>query len=186
MGFFERNKKVISIFNVIAIVIIIVFNLMLLNELPLISMIESIVCIIALLVGGIYALKGYQKKSANLYKAFMIMFYISNLISLAAPIVLMLNNETVSFATTTIFTLINLIIIVCDCILAIGKNLEKNVSVNLSYVILVMNAVKLGVAFVIDSPIQTICICISNMFLACMLCLFVTVKYMDKESRGTK
>ena len=185
MGFFEDNRRVIGIFNTIFIAIIIVFNLLLLSELPLISIIESVAYIIALLFGLIYAIKGYQKKSAKLYKTFMIMFYISSLISLVVPILLGLNDEAANFTSILITTVFNLVIVICSCILAIGKDLEKKFSMTLSYLILVSSLIKIVIAFVVASPIQTICICVSNIYLACMLCAFVAIKYMDKETRGT-
>lgn len=186
MEFIKKNIKTIGICNAIAIGLVIILKLFIFKDLSTISKIDSSFCIVAMIFGIFYALNGYKKDSAKYYKLFMIMYYISSLLSLATPIALMINNEEIGFIDILFVTVWNIVIVYCVTILTIGKDLEKDNSANLCYVLLVANIIKLLAGIVSNEAIQRIAAHLSNLLLACIVFTFVFAKYIEKSSRGAK
>lgn len=175
MKFINENLKKAGYFNAVLIVLAIVLRLRLSAEAAIIIKIDSIVTVIALVFGLIYALNGYKKESAKYYKGFMCLYLISSAVSILSPALAPLPG-----ASNNVLTVINGIIFVLIAILAFVKDLGVNKSTTIAASILLLNVVKLFLSNKIS--IHGI---FANFVLACVMCVFVTAKYRDKESRGT-
>lgn len=174
MEFINKNLKKVSIFNTVLIVITIVLLAIQIATSSFTSKkIESILQIVALLYGLYYALTGYKKISAIGYKVFMIIYALCSVTPL--------------FRSTDIFTIIISVLETgCALLLAFGKNLGKSISTTLACVILILAITKIvRSALVLFSALNYVTV-VSGLLLAFIVLVFVSTKYADKASRGTK
>ena len=177
MKLINDNLKKTGYFNAALIVIAIIMKLITLKDVSTLVKVDSIVCIIALVFGLFYSLNGYKKDAAKYYKSFMYLFFVSSVLSLLVPSIAPLSGKTNYFIAS-----INVIILVLVFLLAFIKDLGVNKSTNISMLILILNIVKLFY----NVQITVFLLGFSNLVLACILCVFVSAKYADKEARGAK
>lgn len=190
----EKKLKKAGTITINAILVAVILRVSLYTTVQtLAARIQSVISIVALTFGVFYALKGYKKNAAKNYKGFMLLYFVNGLLSIVAP--LSIEMSTNSFRLVSGVTLAgNIVIVICACILALGKDLGKNKSLTLSYAILGCNLIKL-VAIILDleknpnivdtkTLAYAIVAYVSNLLLAAILVIFVDGKYMDKEARG--
>lgn len=178
MKLINNNLKKAGYFNSLLILICIVLNIINIFNVPIYIKIDSIVCIIALIFGLFYSLNGYIKNAAKYYKAFIFMFLISSVFSFIASISGGDNNYLIVAS--------NVAILLSIVILAFVKDLGEKKSNSFAITILLLNAVKICAVIITKSLSLAVRIHLSNFVLACILCVFVSAKYKDKESRGAK
>lgn len=171
------NLKKAGYLNAVLIVIAIVLRLVSIGSVPTVVQIDSALCIIALIFGLFYSLSGYKKDSAKYYRAFMYLYLVSSIVSLLAPLLVTSN---------TFITVINAIIVILVLVLAFAKDIGVDNSTYFSLLILLLNLVKLFYSFTGVAEFSKMASNFANLILACILCIFVSAKYKDKESRGSK
>ena len=177
MKFINDNLKKAGYFNVVLIIAAIIAKLATIKKVSMLVNIDSIVCIIALVFGLFYSLSGYKKDSAKYYKVFMYLYFVSSVLSLLVPSIAPLSGKIDFFIVS-----INVIILILVFVLAFIKDLGVNKSTYISIFILILNVVKLFY----NVKMTVLLLGFSNLILACIVCVFVSAKYKDKESRGTK
>lgn len=184
----NENLKIVGIVNSIFSVIAIVFRLFQFNlDLGLLTNLDTFVCIIALLFGIFYSLSGYKKEDAKYFKAFMVLCFISSIFSLLTPIYLNIKeNGAFVLNQRLIENISNIVIVICSFILAFSKDLGMDKSNNAAYVILLLSIIKLVACKLGNRPLAGIAACVSNLILAIIIVVFVSAKYLDKASRGSK
>lgn len=175
MKFINDNLKKAGYFNAALIIIAIVFRLYFIGIFPTAIKIDSIICTIALIFGLFYSFNGYKKDAAKYYKGFMYLYIISSLFSLVASI-LGDGNLLVIVANTIVLVLVSM--------LAFVKDFGETKSNGAALVILAISIFKL--CLVATKTIPHISVAFANLILACILCVFVSAKYADKETRGTR
>lgn len=176
MKIINDNLKKAGYFNIALIVIAIVLRLIIINTVPTIVKIDSIICIAALIFGLFYALSGYKKDGAKYYKAFISLYFVSSIVSLITSII-----APTSESINIYILFINIVVIVLLFILAFVKDVGISKSTNISLLILLVNIIKMFYTNKLTYQGG-----FANLILACILCVFVSAKYRDKESRGTK
>lgn len=176
MKILKENLKKAGYFNAGLIVVAIVLRLMNMFNTPALAIVDSIVCIAALIFGLFYSLKGYKKDAAAYYKLFMYLLLVSSLMSLS----------TIVVKFNVLMLICDAIILICVVALAVANNLGESKSNNCALIILICDLIKFFyvVAKIKDMP--TIAGEFANLVLACVLCVFVSAKYTDKATRGTK
>ena len=177
MKLIDDNLKKTGYFNATLIVIAIILRVIVIPTAPILIKIDSIACLLALISGLVYCLNGYKKDVAKYYKAFMILYLISNISSIAMSIL---------HASNIILIIANAVIIICVAFLALGKDLGEKKSNSFALVVLAINAIKLIYNIVANPTVGTVRGGITSLILACILCMFVSAKYADKASRGAK
>lgn len=186
MKLLNENLKTAGIINTITIGFVIFLRLSLFNQYSMLNKIETIICCIALLYGVYYSLGGYKKNAASYYKAFMVMYLISSIFSLISNIEKLIQENILGFNLKTIIGFSSVLIIICLFVLSFVKDLKKTKSTIISYLLLIINVVKLVFSLIYSNSIIYIASDVSNLLLAIILCVFVSVKYIDKENRGTE
>ena len=177
MKIINDNLKKAGYFNAILITIAIILKVINFPKVPFYIKIDSAICIIALIFGLFYSLNGYKKDAAKYYKAFMFIFLVSCLFSFIASI---------SGGDTNIFIIItNVVILLSSFILTFIKDLGEKKSNILALSILLLNVFKILIVVFTKSISLAFRVHFSNLILACILFVFVSAKYKDKESRGT-
>lgn len=176
--------KKLGYFNSILLVIAIVLKVITIIKVPLIIKIDSAFCIIALIFGLMYSLKGYKKDNAKYYKSFMLMYFVSSAISFISSLMLAVSDLG---KLGIVMIISNLIILISVLVLALIKNFGENKSLILAILIFLINVFKLFFDIAIKGMNTSIFSAgFANLILACILCAFVIAKYLDKASRGTK
>ena len=176
MKIINENLKKAGYVNTVLILIAIVLRIIGIFKAPALVVIDSIICIAALVFGLIYALNGYKKGVAKYYKIFMYLLVLSSLLALSTL--------TVEFDVLTFIC--DIIVLACVLILALTKDLGEYKSNCCSILILSANLVKCFYTFLKTTDIVLTSAGFANLVLACILCVFVSAKYTDKESRGSK
>ena len=178
MKFINDNLKKAGYFNATLIIVSIIVKLITIKEVPTLVKIDSTLCIIALVFGLFYSLSGYKKDAAKYYKVFMYLYFVSNILSLASQLIAPMFGKKDFFVVS-----INAIVLILVFVLTFIKDLGVNKSTNISLIILLLSVIKLfyDVANKTTIPSEFV-----NLILACILCVFVSAKYKDKESRGVK
>ena len=176
MKFINDNLKKAGYFNAALIIVAIVFRLYFIGIFPTAIKIDSIICTIALIFGLFYSFNGYKKDAAKYYKAFMYLYLFSSLFSFIASIS--------GDKTNIIIVITNVVILLSAAALAFAKDLGESKSNTLSLVILALNIVKMFVVISTTGVSLAVTLHFSNLVLACILCVFVSAKYADKQSRG--
>ena len=178
MKLINDNLKKTGIFNSILIVIAIVLKVINFSSFPIYIKIDSVVCLFALVFGLFYSLNSYQKDAAKYYKAFMCLYFISSLLSFIASI---------SGGDTNLLIIIaNVAILISVFVLAFVKDLGEKKSNGFALTIFALNIIKMLIVVVTKTVLLAIKVHFSNLILACIICMFVSAKYKDKEIRGTK
>ena len=177
MKLINDNLKKVGYFNALLIVIAIILRAIIIPTAPTLIKIDAIACILALISGLVYCLNGYKKDVAKYYKAFMILYFVSNISSILMSIL---------HASNTILIIANVIIIICVAFLAFSKDLGEKKSNSFALSVLAINAIKLIYDIVASPAAGTVRGGITSLILACILCMFVSAKYADKASRGAK
>ena len=182
MKLLSNNLKKAGYFNAILIVIAIVFRLFAFSS-GVVYKVDTVICILALIAGLIYSLMGYTKAVANYYKVFMLLYAINSAESIIPPVVGALNaGKTV----VLLFALVPAIIMICALILAFAKDLGKEKSTTLSWIILAVSIAKVVLEFCLPDGIHHLTATIAYLIQAIIAFVFVAAKYADKKSRGTK
>ena len=176
MKLINENLKKAGYFNALLIVIGIVLKALSFLNNPIYIQIDAVVCIIAMVFGLFYSLNGYKKDAAKYYKAFMYLYLFSSLFSFIASIS--------GDKTNIIIVITNVVILLSAAALAFAKDLGESKSNTLSLVILALNIVKMFVVISTTGVSLAVTLHFSNLVLACILCVFVSAKYADKQSRG--
>ena len=185
MDFIRKNLKAIGIVNSIAIVVCIALRLASLSQAStLLAKIDLFACVIALTFGLFYSLSGYKKDSAIYFKAFVYLYAATSILSFATAIISLMVDGSFVFDLNTAKIIIHAIVTICISILAIGLDLGKKKSLQLTYAILLLNIVKLIISLVSKTQFAIISSDVSNVLLTCTLLVFVCAKYVDKQSRG--
>ena len=177
MRLINDNLKKAGYFNAALIVIAIVLKAICIGIGTTLSKIDSIICIIALMFGLLYSLNGYKKDAAKNYKVFMYLFFISNAFALTAPFAIKVD---------VLILVSNIIMFVLVFVLTFIKDLGVSKSTNLSMLILILTIIKFLYAVAKLGDSLSIYSGFSSLALSCVLCVFVSAKYADKESRGAK
>lgn len=184
MNIISENLKTTGIINAALIVLTIILRLISFFEMSALIKIDVIVCIISLIFGLLYSLFGYKKDVAKYYKTFMILYVLSSLISVLVPIIDTINgNITI---TNIAFAIFGIIILICACMLAFGKDLGKGKSTNLFLIVLSICTIKILWNLVIESPLAYSSASFAYLIQAFIVCVLVTGKYKDKQARGSK
>ena len=185
MDYSRDILKKAGIVNGILIVATVICKLFLFSSATMMTKIDSVVCMVALIFGLFYSLSGYKKDSAKYYKVFMILYVVSSIFSLVVGIYSNIKSDSTVSGINIFATLCSIAIIVCACILVVGKDMGEQKSIHLSCVILVAGLVKMIIALYSKS-LDVITSEVSNLVLAIIVVAFVSAKYLDKASRGTK
>ena len=186
MKLINDNLKKAGIFNSVLIVIAIVLRLIPLKSVPTLVKVDSIICIVALIYGLIYALYGYKKEASKYYKTFMYLYLLSSIISFATVLDFAVD---ILGKIGILMIIANAIILVSVFLLAFIKDFGEKKSNNFALLVFALNIFKLLFdLIIIGSSIElaNISAGFSNIMLSCILCLFVSAKYADKSSRGAK
>lgn len=185
MNLLSKNLKKAGIFNTVLILIAIGFRAYQLIDCSMLVKIDGVLCILALLFGVFYSFDGYKKDAGKYYRGFMGLYFISSVVSIATPIEAILDSTYV-FDEATIIAIFNIVIAVCIFLLGFKKDLGKEKSLNLSYAVVALDIGKLAINLFIKASMSIISIDVSNLVLGLFTCAFVIVKYLDKQSRGSK
>ena len=86
MDYSRDILKKAGIVNGILIVATVICKLFLFSSATMMTKIDSVVCMVALIFGLFYSLSGYKKDSAKYYKVFMILYVVSSIFSLVVGI----------------------------------------------------------------------------------------------------
>ena len=78
MKLINENLKKVGYVNAVLIIVAIVLRAIIIPTAPTLIKIDAIACILALISGLVYCLNGYKKDVAKYYKAFMILYLVSN------------------------------------------------------------------------------------------------------------
>lgn len=184
MKLINDNLKKAGIISSILIVVAIVLRLIAITAVPTIIKIDALLCIVALLCGLLYTLNGYKKSVANYYKAFMYLYSISSILSLGSSLSFAIA-DLGKFGIIMIIT--NAVILISVLVLAFAKDFGEKKSSILSLLVLSLNVFKLLSDISIKGLTTPIISAgFGNLILACVSCVFVSAKYVDKASRGTK
>ena len=184
MKFLTDNLQKAGYINTTFAVLAIIFRISVFGRLEMINKIESVICIIALVFGLIYSLKGYRKDVAFYYKGFMILYSLSSFLSLSASIYEAVNGKNV--LTNVVFAIIGAVVLICALMLAFGKDLGKGKSTNLSYIVLMAGTIKVLWNIVMGDSIIYSSASYAYLIQAFIVCVLVSQKYLDKKERGTK
>lgn len=179
-----KNIKKASITNSILVIVIAILRLSQFNIMTTLEKVESIICMLTLLFGVFYILAGYKKDSVYYYKTFIFLYAICVIVSFFVPFRSLIINEM--FIDSIIMAICILLIFICILALAFVKNLGKEKSFKLAYLILALNIVKLLTYLIAQPTLLMISFVFSHILLACILCIFIVCKYNDKFLRGTE
>lgn len=183
MKLINNNLKTVGYINAVLIVIAIVIRVFGSSLGDVAYKVDAVICILALIAGLIYSLMGYTKAVANYYKVFMLLYAISSAESIIPPVVGALNAGK---AVVLLFALVPAIIMICALILAFAKDLGKEKSTTLSWIILSVSIVKVVLEFCLPDGIHHLAATIAYLIQAIIAFVFVSAKYADKASRGAK
>lgn len=148
-------------------------------------LINGLLLIIALACGLLYSVFGYKKSSANFYKLFMVVYSVVFLLDVIIYFFFTNNSETLG-NTVYVVVAIRMLTFLCLVVLTFVKNLGKNISINLSLAILLINVI-LFVTCITDPNNRSLFILpASNLLLSFIAFLLVNGKYLDKEQRGAE
>ena len=183
MEFITNNLKKIGIINIILIVAVFIARCITFPNSLAIVKVESVIGVIGLIMGFIYAFNGYKKDDAKYYKWFMYIYAVNSLVSVIVP-VLDANKER-PLTLLTIFGIINLI---CICLLTFVKDFGKTKSFVSIGIVLLINVVRfISILFAAnESNTSIITASLENLVLAIIAFMFVVCKFADKASRGAK
>lgn len=179
MKLVNKNLKKVGYFNALLIVVAIIFRLYYIGTFSPIVTVDSAVCTIALIFGLFYSLNGYKKAAAKYYKGFMYLYFVSSALSFGSTLYIGSMSLT---ASGLVIILCNLAILLLAFILSFIKDFGEKKSNSISLTILILNTIKL--VLVLNTTTSNISIGFANLMLACILCVFVSAKYIEKESRG--
>lgn len=184
MKLINDNLRKAGYFNAVLIVIAIVLRTISFSSIPTLGKVDSILCIVSLLFGLIYALNGYKKDASKYYKAFMYLYLLSAVITL----ILAFSVATIELGDYGILVIIaNVVILISIFVLAFIKDLGEKKSNNLAILVFALNIFKLLFNTAIKGTIMPILSAgFANIMLSCILCLFVSAKYAEKGSRGAR
>ena len=187
MNFTEKNLKKITVFNSIALLVALILRVSQFEKATTaIHRTEYAICIVALMFGVFYSVKDYKKKSAHNYTLFMILYFVSSVLTLISECYDMILNNLFALNINLFKIVCCLIISICICVLAFGLDLGKAKSTKLSYSVLIFGIIKIVLDLFSNDLLTTIIPSISNLALSLILFVFVKAKYLDKESRGAK
>lgn len=147
-----------------------------------ITQIDMLLCMAAMLPALLYILSGYRKSAAQFYKVFMYMFAASCLCSLANDVIYTIIDHYTAYFSTVVRALV----FVGALLLAFIPNFGKRKSLGVAYGILALelvNSIRLVVRY--GGNFALIVKSVSGVVIACVVCMFVLCKYADKDARGT-
>ena len=180
MKLINDNLKKTGIFNSVLIVAAIILRVINIANSPIPMMIDSAVCVLALVFGFLYFLNGYKKEAAKYYKIFMCLYAVGSLISFAAPLI------SFGLGNYNLENVINFTVFVCACLLAFVSDFGKNNSNTTICIVLVLTGIKLINDLLNGTIVNVHFASFSNFVQAVIACTLVSHKYIDKESRGAK
>ena len=145
----------------------------------LLIVIARILGILSFLFSTYYILYGYSKDDAKYYKICGWFFLLAYLLSLIGEIVYGKNAAAIILSS---------IAFVCICILVIGKNLGKTISLLLCVVTFVLNIATVIVVYCAADSASVIITASawSKLILAFVYGVCTVAKYIDKTERGAK
>lgn len=189
----EMKKNVFTVMQMICLVIALAANLIGLFALELLSLtkLTMTASIFVLLFGIMYVLYGCRKNAAVYYQSFMVLYATSCLIDAVGV------TQYDTFMLSPL--LIKSVVFILIMVLAFGKDLGKNLSVLLGWLLVACNLVLLvlslfypgyfgetldaeGEALAKSTQLRNA----GEVFLAISAALMVKAKYADKDSRGAK
>ena len=173
-------------FPTLLILVTIIFRIIDFSSKTLFAIGDTLVCVIALISGLVYAFNGYTKKKAMSYKTFMYLYAISSVFSIAN-----MYYEIVDHLDSSKLPAFQILILVVHGLICVGilllanvENLGKKASLGIAYAIVLSNIVLFARALIVTP--EYIILTFSNLLLAVVASLFVNGKYIDKDSRGAK
>ena len=176
MKFVNKHLKEAGYFNTALIAIAIILRIINFPSDQVLTKIDSIVCIAALIFGLVYSFNGYKKDAAKYYKIFMYLYLLSSLVAVS----------TYFEGTKLIIFISNIIVSICLFVLAFAKDIGKEKSNFCALLTLALSLAKLLFALQGPTNMAGISAEFASVALACVLCVFVSAKYKDKEARGSK
>lgn len=181
----SKTNKTISVITIILGVIAVAIGVVLLffGVKNVWQTIAWIVGLIAMIPSFFYACNGYRKDFAVYYKAFMGLYSLSALITLASGLIICVTGNYPSYLSSVS----NFIVLIGCVILTFVKNFGKQKSIITAFCILAAQLVSFIRMLVLYINNLNIFLNASmNLVVAIVICLFVYAKYLDKAERGTK
>lgn len=145
--------------------------------------IQTVIYLIAILSGFLYAFNQYKKNAAKYYKGFMLLFCLESLLIVIFDLILSKSQG----ATSSISGVLSTVVCVNLFTLSFAKDLGKKNSLGFAFSVLgvsLINSIRLLVLY--PNHFTIVGRAITDIALACVVCLFVIEKYADKAERGTK
>ena len=144
--------------------------------------IQTVLYLIAVFSGFLYAFNRYKKNAAKYYKGFMLLFCLESLMIVIFDLIL---SKSLN-ATSSISGVLSTVACVNLCTLSFAKDLGKKNSLGFAFSVLgvtLVNSIRLLVLY--SDHFTIVARAIIEIALACVVCLFVFEKYADKAERGT-
>ena len=188
----KKHEKEVSVVNAMLIIFAILMSIIsftyekdtTLNSSNTLMIIDTAVCIVALIFGLIYTVNGSKKDFAKYYKTFMGVYTFASLITLVD---VMNNTLSNGFLANSFLSIVVIIVeFVCLLILTLAKDFGKKNSLTLAYLVLALEIFIFVRACISYSEyfIYIEC-CFKRLVLSCIACVSVLMKYVDKDDRGT-
>ena len=146
----------------------------------------NIANIIALLCGIFYVFTGYRKGRAQFFKLFMIIYAFVSAYDVIADIAYCISAKITILCIIEI--LANVLAALCVIILAFTSNFGKKASMRLGKIncyLTVVSDLVFGI-FIYKDILVYADIYFGDMLLSCLALLFITAKYVNKQTRGAK
>lgn len=190
------KSKVVIVFNLLLVVVcLFTQSYALFNTEEKLTVISTIINIIALVYSILYAVGGYSKESSFNFKAFFYLFSIAEVASITRFLVdgssigsnyelIKLNSPYIGVITEILCVIIPAFCLVAIVLLATNKNLGKGLSTILARIVLFSYLVCFILSFFIKEEVFTI-ILFGKTVLSLIINIMVYVKYKDKDLRGT-
>lgn len=185
---FEKMKKSISIAHVALMAILLFMNIqILINGYAIAAMkITAVLCILSIASSTMYVLGGSGKNVAKYYKLFTALFAVTEFVAFIG--VAYVNNDLMRI-------LVSAIILGLEIVLAVGKDLGRELSLSICAVLIIVTVIKTiyclynipvfaGSGVSLSSP--AFMHNISSVVLSIIPLLMTIEKYIDKSQRGSK
>ena len=184
----QKQLQIAGIISSVVICILLVFGGIFLfaKGLDIPNKISMLMQMVALLLGLVYSISGYSKKSADFYKGFMLSCAISCIITV---ICLFIASQ---YDNSTIFSIITLTInSVALLLLAFGKDMGEKKSIIITLVLFIICFARFVIVLATYNTdmdkIFAVCVDALQVLIMSTICFeFVIAKYVDKRSRNTK
>lgn len=200
----KNNRKVIMIAPLVVVIALIFGNAYtLIHALPsmnssvggkFMTTVNTAFAIFALVVAGLYFVSEFSKKSSKYFKFFLYLFIFTEFTSVLHKVLsatARVNSSQVTSATFVFDVVIGAIVYVALNILYFRKDLGKNLSLGLSYAVLIAQLMSFVVMLQVassDTAVKSSLIFRGLAFvcLAIVLVIMQHLKYYDKSQRHTK